>query len=317
MSALNASSLDLRSIDHQRRALVWRQAARTLFPGLKVEALRSDPVCGSIHGRQFGHGQIWSILSPPLRVDYDPVDCSAMRAQACFSVMLQLRGATNVTQHMQASLLRSDDLCLLDEAVPFNLEVTEAASQVMFLRIPRDLVLSRYPYLEHRTAQTFERDDPGTSILRSYLLGLFESAGLLEKERCSTALVSAAMLLGVPKPPSSLLTDDLHWRARSALSCIDANLADPMLNASRVAAEQKISRRRLDEILLQTLGSSVNAQIWSRRLSQAAHDLRDPSQATRTVTNIAFSAGFTNAAHFTRSFKRRYGCGPREWRSQN
>jgi len=313
---LNPSSLDLRSIDHQRRALVWRQAARTLFPGLSVGALPPDPVCGSIHGRQFGRGQIWSILSPPLRVDYEPV-AGAPRAQGCLSVMLQLRGATSVTQHTRASLLRSDDLCLLDEATPFNLEVTEAASQVMFLRIPRDLVLSRYPYLEHRTAQAFERDEPGTAILRTYLLGLFESAGLLENERCSTALISAAMLLGVPKPPSSDLADDLHWRARSALSCIDANLADPMLNASRVAAQQKISRRRLDEILLQTLGSSLSAQIWSRRLSQAADDLRDPSQAARTVTNIAFSAGFTNAAHFTRSFKRRYGCGPREWRSQN
>jgi AraC-like DNA-binding protein len=316
MSALTASSLDLRSIEHQRRALVWRQAARTLFPGLRVEALRPDPVCGAIHGRQFGRGQIWSILSPPLRVDYEPLS-GVPRSDACFSVMLQLRGGTNVTQHSKASPLRADDLCLLDEAVPFNLEVTEAASRVMFLRIPRDLVLIRYPYLEQRTAQAFERDDPGTGILRCYLLGLFESAGLLEKERCSTALVSAAMLLGVPKPPSSELTDDLHWRARSALSFIDANLSDPMLNAERVAAEQKISRRRLDEILLQTLGSSVNAQIWSRRLSQAAHDLRDPSQASRTVTNIAFSAGFTNAAHFTRSFKRRYGCGPREWRSQN
>jgi AraC-like DNA-binding protein len=316
MSALHASSLDLRSIDHQRRALVWRQAARTLFPGLRVQALRSHPVCGSIHGRQFGRGQIWSILSPPLCVDYEPL-ASAPRADACFSVMLQLRGGTSVTQHVQAAQLGSDDLCLLDEAVPFSLEVTEAASQVMFLRIPRDLVLSRYPYLEHRTARTFEREDPGTAILRSYLLGLFESAGLLEKERCSTALVSAAMLLGVPKPPSSELTDDLHWRARSALSFIDANLSDPMLNALRVASEQKISRRHLDEILLRTLGSSVNALIWSRRLSQAAHDLRDPAQASRTVTNIAFSAGFANAAHFTRSFKRRYGSGPREWRSQN
>lgn len=316
MSALNASSLDLRSVEQQRRALVWRQAARALFPGLKVEALRSDPACGSIHGRQFGRGQIWSILSPPLRVDYEPV-FGAGRDHTCLSVMLQLQGATSVTQHSQASLLKSDDLCLLDEAVPFNLEVTEAASQVMFLRIPRDLVLSRYPYLEHRTAQAFERDEPGTAILRSYLLGLFDCAGLLENERCSTALVSAAMLLGVPKPPSSELADDLHWRARSALSCIDANLADPMLNASRVAAEQKISRRRLDEILLKTLGTSLSAQIWSRRLAQAASDLRDPSQAARTATNIAFSAGFTNAAHFTRSFKRRFGCGPREWRSQN
>lgn len=316
MSALNSSSLDLQLVDHVRRAVVWRQAARTLFPGLKVEALPSDPSCGSIRGRAFGPGQLWSILSPPLRVDYEPV-VGAVRPQAAFSIMLQLRGATSVSQHLQESRLVSDDLCLLDEAAPFHLEVTESCSQIMFLRIPRELVLGRYPYLEHRTAQAFERDEPGTTILRKFLLALFDSAALLENERCSTALVSTAMLLGVAKPPSTLLADDIHWRVRTALSCIDANLADPSLNAARVAAQQKISRRRLDEILLQTLGSSLSAQIWSRRLSQAATDLRDPTHTARTVTNIAFSAGFANAAHFTRSFKRRYGCGPREWRSQN
>jgi AraC family transcriptional regulator, positive regulator of tynA and feaB len=307
MSALNSSSLDLQSIALGQRAVVWKQAAGALFPGLKVEALPSDPSCGSIEGSPFGSGQIWSILSPPLCVHYEPV-ASTCRTQAVFSVMLQVQGATGVSQHNRRSMLRRNDLCLIDGLEPFNLEVTDPGSQIMFLRIPRELVLCRYPYLEDRTARTFDPDEPGTGLLRQMLLGLLESAPLLSDEQRAVALVCAAHLLGIPKPPSDAQADSVHWRARSALDFIDANLSDPLLDASRVAEDQGVSRRWLDEILLQAIGSSLTAQIWIRRLSQAACDLRDATQAKRTVTSIAFSLGFADAAHFARSFKRRYGC---------
>ncbi len=58
--------------------------------------------------------------------------------------------------------------------------------------------------------------------------------------------------------------------------------------------------------MLSTLGTSVSAQIWLRRLNQAASDLRDARLANRSVTQIAYSVGFTSAAHFTRTFKRHY-----------
>jgi AraC-like DNA-binding protein len=103
---------------------------------------------------------------------------------------------------------------------------------------------------------------------------------------------------------------------RNALEYIDENLADPSLDACRVAESQDVSRRWLDEVLLQTIGSTLTAHIWLRRLSQAAWDLRDPAHSSRTVTHIAFSLGFADAAHFARVFKRRYGCRPSEWRAQ-
>ena len=316
MSALNSSSVDLQSVAHGRRALVWKAAAGELFPGVKIQALPTDPSYGSIQGRQFGPGQVWSILSPPLCVDYEPV-ASASSTQAVFSVMLQVRGATSVSQHDRQSLLRCNDLCLLDGIEPFHLEVADARSEVMFLRIPRELVLCRYPHLANRTAQTFDPDEPGTVLLRQMLLGLLDSAPLLEDEQCTVALMCAANLLGLPKPPCSRRVSDIHWRVRSALDFIDANLSDPVLNASSVAAQQGISRRWLDEMLLQAVGSTLSAQIWIRRLAQAAADLRDSTQAARTVTSIAFSLGFADAAHFARSFKRRYGYPPSQWRLRN
>jgi AraC family transcriptional activator of tynA and feaB len=309
------SSLDLQSVEQSQRGTVWRQATSKLFPGLTVHAVQPDPSQGSIHGSEFGPGQLWRILSPPLRADYDPTLEGALAKS--FSVMLQLQGSTIVSQKQRACMLRPQDICVIDGVAPFHMEVNDGYSQIMFLRMPRSLVVNRHPYLEQRTAQCFDSDDPGVRVLRSVLLGLLDSAAFLEQEQCTTALVGAAYLIGVPKPPSSSLDCEVNWRARAALAYIDASLADPRLNAAQVAAAQSISRRRLDEILLKTVGTSLNAQIWLRRLAQAATDLQDPRQASRTVTEIAFAVGFVDAAHFTRAFRRRYGCTPREWRMRN
>ena len=70
------------------------------------------------------------------------------------------------------------------------------------------------------------------------------------------------------------------------------------------------------EICRYAMGTSVTAQIWIRRLTQAATQLADPRYRERTVSEIAFEAGFEDAAHFTRAFKRRYQCTPREWRNR-
>jgi len=314
-SVRHDESFDLEGVETGQRAERWCQAACSMFPGLRARAPRAEMPVGSISGRAFGPGQLWQILSPPVSVDCEPAPGDPF-AQS-LSVMMQLQGSTVATQGQHMCVLTPGDICLIDGSADFHLDVAADFSQIMFLRMPRYLILSRYPYLESRMAQKFEPDEPGTGVLRSVLTGLLESAPLLEPEQCTTALVGAACLLGVPKPPQSDSNLELNWRVRAALALIDAELPDPGLNATRVATAQGISRRRLDEILLQTVGLSLNAQIWNRRLAQAATDLRDPRHGSRTVTDIAFAVGFVDAAHFARSFKRRYLCSPRDWRSRN
>jgi len=311
----SSASFNLEGVETAQRAERWCQAACSLFPGLRARVPRNEMPMGSISGRPFCPGQLWQILSPPVSVDCAPAPGDPFAES--LSVMLQLQGSTVATQGQHMCVLAPGDICLIDGSIDFHLDVTANFSQIMFLRMPRYLILSRYPYLESRTAQKFEPDEAGTGVLRSVLTGLLESAPLLEPDQCTTALVGAACLVGVPKPPQCGASLELNWRVRAALAYIDAELPDPGLNATRIAAAQGISRRRLDEILLQTVGVSLNAQIWNRRLAQAATDLRDPRHATRTVTDIAFAVGFVDAAHFARSFKRRYLCSPRDWRSRN
>lgn len=49
----------------------------------------------------------------------------------------------------------------------------------------------------------------------------------------------------------------------------------------------------------------------AQRPDLARRELSDPLHASRSVSDIAFACGFNDAAHFSRSFRARFGCAPR------
>jgi AraC-like DNA-binding protein len=306
-----ASLLNLQSVAAAQRAALWTRSVRDYFPGLSVRELGGNLNSGSISGMRFGPGRLWSVLSPPLLVSYDPA--SSPGETQLFSVMMQLQGATAARQRHRHCLLQPGDFCVIDSSAAFELEVSSPSSHIMFIQMPRPAVLGRHPYLERHTAEVFDPNETGAALLRGLLLNILDSAPVLEEYQRSSALGAIIQLLGAPKY-SQGSDGEVSWRVRAALAYIDAQFSDATLTASRVAKDQGISRRRLDEILRQAVGNSLTGQIWARRLMQAATDLADPQRNAQSVAQIAFAAGFEDAAHFTRAFKRRFHSTPREWR---
>jgi AraC-like DNA-binding protein len=310
-----ASLLNLQSVAAAQRAALWTRGVRDFFPGLSVRELGGNLNLGSICGMPFGPGRLWSVQSPPVLVSYDPTGSSGELIQQ-FSVMMQLQGSTAARQGQRRCLLQPGHFCVIDSSAAFELEVT-ASSHIMFIQMPRPAVLGRHPYLERHTAAIFDPEETGAALLRGLLLNVLDGAPLLENYQRAAALAAIIQLLGALKHPSSDEVSEMNWRARAALACIDSQFADTTLTASRIAQEQGISRRRLDEIMRQSVGTSLTAQIWQRRLTQAASDLAELRRSGRSVSQIAFAAGFEDAAHFTRAFKRRFHCTPREWRRRS
>jgi AraC-like DNA-binding protein len=93
---------------------------------------------------------------------------------------------------------------------------------------------------------------------------------------------------------------------------IRANLADPGLSPTSIADALYLSRRTLYAALTPD-DEGVAAEIRRQRLDCARAMLADPSQA-RSVAQIASAVGLTNAAHFTRIFRARYGLSPSQFR---
>src|SRR5207245_7988642 len=60
---------------------------------------------------------------------------------------------------------------------------------------------------------------------------------------------------------------------------------------------------------------SVADWIRERRLRQCHSDLSDPHLRRKSITEIAFFWGFNDSAHFSRSFKEKFGICPRVFRT--
>lgn len=316
MNPTNGTSvLNLATVEAAQRAALWARSAGKFFPGLSVTRPPVNPTDGLIHGVSLGAGTLWTILSPPALVSYVPATRS--ETQALFSLMVQLEGSTLASQGPRSCELQQGDFCVIDGMAPFELEVRGGNSRIAVLQMPRHAVLSRKTGLEHCTAKPFNTDEPGGRLLQNLVMNLVESVAFLESDQRAAALASVMHLLAAPKlPGGDAPAGRINQRVAATLAFIDAELSDPTLTAQRVACAQGLSRRRLDQILLGSLGTSLSAQIWARRLTQAATDLLDPRFAHKTVTEIAFGVGFEDAAHFARAFKRRYHCTPRAWRNR-
>lgn len=94
---------------------------------------------------------------------------------------------------------------------------------------------------------------------------------------------------------------------------IALHLRDPGLSIDRIARSLNCSKRHLHNAFA---GEEVTLAhyILERRLQACMRDLKKPGQAQRTITDLAFSWGFTNCAYFSRVFRDRTGLSPSEFR---
>lgn len=125
-----------------------------------------------------------------------------------------------------------------------------------------------------------------------------------------------AELLGSATVPLTTEDDCQLFSPQYADACafMRAHLTDPELDPAAIAAHLKMSPRNLARLFARQ-GTTIERTIWTERLAAARRDLLDPRLLERSITDIAFSWAFNDAAHFSRSFSKTYGLAPREFRA--
>jgi AraC-like DNA-binding protein len=97
-------------------------------------------------------------------------------------------------------------------------------------------------------------------------------------------------------------------------TAIERRLSDPGLDPAGAAEAAGISVRYANA-LLNAEDSSLERLIVSRRLERCRRAFEDASQASRTISEIAYAWGFSDLSHFTRRFKAAFGSSPRDYRA--
>ncbi|MFD1210876.1 AraC family transcriptional regulator [Arthrobacter sp. GCM10027362] len=95
----------------------------------------------------------------------------------------------------------------------------------------------------------------------------------------------------------------------AAQAFIAARLSDQSLSAGRIAAAIGISERQLSRIFAEA-GTSAPRAILDARLDAARQQLRSPGTAPLALGAVAAQLGFASQAHFSRSYKDKFGISP-------
>lgn len=102
-------------------------------------------------------------------------------------------------------------------------------------------------------------------------------------------------------------------RLSAALRLMGQNLETPW-PVARIAAEQGIGLRRLEQIFHEGMGQGPGAAYLDLRLQAARRMMADTAHPVR---DVALRCGFGDPTSFSRAFRRRFGITPRQVRQAN
>ena len=92
-----------------------------------------------------------------------------------------------------------------------------------------------------------------------------------------------------------------------AQAFIREHLRDPELCIDQISAALGCTKRYL-HMLFSDKGMTVSDYIWRARLLHCRQELE--TQNGKTITDVAFSWGFSSSSHFSRVFRKHFGFVP-------
>jgi AraC-like DNA-binding protein len=104
-------------------------------------------------------------------------------------------------------------------------------------------------------------------------------------------------------------------RLRAIKADIAEKLTDPDLSVETVALRQRVSPRYV-QMLFEQEGTTFSQYVIGQRLARAYRMLSDPRFVDRSITSVAFDAGFGDMSYFNRAFRRCYGGTPSDIRAE-
>lgn len=296
----------------------YREAICQAFMNLTPEPPATPGFLARVETVGLGNGAVNRVSFPEHVVRRSAADI-ASSSRRCYYLNLKLAGRCRIQQAGREISLSPGQVGIFDSGQRFALLHDRGpALQVASFWVPAEALDERLssapdvaparvsddPFVGHLIAETaqvlnssaFRASDADNARLFGVLLDLVA----LSLSRSSRAGVAESVGLA-----------DATWLALRR--AVDGRLREPGLGVAAIAAAIGISERYVHK-LFERAGTTFASYLMDRRLDGAARDLKDPAIAGRAIGDIAFDWGFSDLSHFTRRFRHRFGCTPRDWR---
>ncbi len=238
------------------------------------------------------------------------------RSSNSFLVSWQVEGNSLVRQFGRETEVRSGELFFVDTSQPFEIETDDIWTRSVYL--DSQFWQEVFPERAQYSAVAMSGNSHMGRICTQLIEQLFVSChshpvGTVKRMAGSFANLLAVTMVaevspGAAEPATrSMLIDRIRRFAR-------ANLANPDLSCEDIAAHVNLSVGHVHQ-LFSGREQTLMRWVWAERLRLIARDLTNPGLQHKPVSAIAFDWGFSDAAHFSRSFKSQYGMSPTGFRN--
>lgn len=242
----------------------------------------------------------------------------ARASEDYFLVSIQTRGEGVVVQDGRSARLARGDFALYDSTRPYELRF-EGPFQQYVLMLPGPTLRTALRDTRGLTASAVS----GQRGAGHLMIGMIETLALdidtLAPESAAAVADSVTQILiaglsALPAARQLPVSQLTAYHREQIKACVRARLREPGLTVASIAGQLRLAPSTLHRAWAGE-PCSVADWIWALRLDAARRDLCDPGLTACSVSRIAFSWGFNDAAHFSRAFRARFGCSPRELRA--
>ena len=300
------------SVEPKRAFDYWRS---TVITGTDLAQPDSEkPFAASRLVASSSHGAIFHTNSSPYILERRP---SHMRQDGRdeVGIMLIVRGNGYLEQVNNGSLLGPGDISFQTWGRPGSAAGLTDFEEIR-LTVPRATFLAHVGNVDDFAARKFAAG-PLNELFAAYLKAFAGSVTKMSDAETGIAVEGALHLLrGVITSQNARADGELSANAlRSlALARIDHRLHDPEFGPDALAADLRISRSRLYAAFAG--GEGIAATIRDARLDRAHDRIVMMRKAGARIASIMASCGFADPAAFSRAFRQRFGCSPRDLLAQ-
>ncbi|MDD2800638.1 MAG: helix-turn-helix domain-containing protein [Methylococcales bacterium] len=259
--------------------------------------------------------QLSKINSSSITLQRLPHEPESISQDAYFAVIL-LAGQYHLQQNGREVFLQAGDISLYDATLPHRIECPDAFSKLL-ISIPRSTLRDRVGGIEQCTALHIPGQIGIGAITANFIRSAAVQTGTIDAQDFSAlaeyALDLLTMAITAVRPANFNLSRSRVILLNRIKDFVEHHLADSTLDAAMVSDSVGLSVRYLND-LFNDEDTSLVRYIWQRRLEHCALDMRAEVHIGHSLTDIALRWGFNDMSHFSRSFKSRFGCPPRDYR---
>lgn len=285
-------------VPEARRLAAWEDHNVRSLLGLRAHPPGDTPFVGTELNLTLTRLQLAKVTGSPHVVERAPAQIAACPGDGVV-VYLALAGQGWFEHRDGRELLSPGQALVCDADRPFRRGFTRGLTELV-VKAPRDVLhettgrsgLTRPRIIGARSPY----GDALGSLVATALHGTGERAAL---EADVLALLPA--LVGAQPAAAGHLA--------AARAVISRHLADPELSAGRIARAVGVSERQLSRVFAET-GHSVPQAVLAARLDAARAVVTDPAARAEALAEVAARHGFGSQAHFSRSYRARFGTTP-------